>query len=88
MLGMGEALAPQFTSKSQHDERFSPTFCERSAAGQSDFGIHLPRIMSFSPSALIRYGLARRYPVDIGRRSVVQELTSEAYAELATMDDI
>jgi hypothetical protein len=32
MSGMGEALAPQFTSKSQYDERFSPTLRERSAA--------------------------------------------------------
>jgi hypothetical protein len=30
MSGMGEALAPQFTSKSQRDERFSSTFRKRS----------------------------------------------------------
>src|ERR1700733_481332 len=36
MSRMGEALAHQFTSKSQHDERFSPTRRERSAARQAD----------------------------------------------------
>ncbi len=33
----------------------------------------------------IGHGLARRYPADIGPLSAVQELTSEAYADLAAI---
>ena len=39
----------------------------------------------------IGHGLARRYPADIGPLSAVQELTSEAYADLAAIvpeDDV
>src|SRR6266478_6680175 len=41
--------------------------------------------------AHIGHGLARRYPADIGPLSAVQELTSEAYADLAAIvpeDDV
>ena len=42
--------------------------------------------MPISPSArIIGHGLARRYPADIGPLSAVQELTSEAYADLAAI---
>jgi hypothetical protein len=56
MSGMGKALAPQFTSKSQHDERFSPYISRAKRCWTIRFGIHLPRLMPISPSARI-YGM-------------------------------
>jgi ribosomal protein S18 acetylase RimI-like enzyme len=82
---MGEALVPPFTSNHNTMNVSVLHFENEGLLDNAIWNSLATHHAHLAIGADIGHGLARRYPSDIGPLSAVQELTSEAYADLAAI---